>query len=450
VTLRWRIALGLSVIAAAICVLAATAAYESTSTRLASEVDSSLLSHARDAHDHGGGPNHPPPGGSGEAFDGGCPPGAFEQTSAAQIVNTQTRAITECRPGTVRLPVSAADLHAGQPSLRTVSVDGSDYRMVTTSFGDGTVLQLARSLSENHAVMSSLRVRLAGVSVLGIAAAAVLGWLFARRIVKPVERLRATAEHIARTQDLDAVVTTSGTDEVASLSNSFSMMVGALASSRRQQQQLVADASHELRTPLTALRTNAELLEREDMLSVDQRRQVAQGIQVEVTELTALVSELVDLARDPSSDAEPVERVDLGELTHRVVERAAHRTSRRIDLSADASGVVDVRPRMLERAISNLIDNAVKYGTGEIEVTVVGTRVEVCDHGAGINDVDLPHVFDRFYRADNARTASGSGLGLAIVQQIVTLHGGTVWARNVPDGGAGVGFELPSAQVAHT
>jgi two-component system sensor histidine kinase MprB len=440
------------VIAAAISVLAATAAYESTSTRLQSEVDSSLLAHARDAHDHTESPGPPPPGVSEASggFDAGCPPGAFEQTSAAQIVNTRTRGITACRPGSVRLPVSAGDLHTGQPRIRTVSIDGSDYRMVTTAFGPGSVLQLARSLGENHAVMSSLRVRLAGISVLGIAAAALLGWLFARRIVKPVERLRATAEQIARTQDLDAPVSVTGTDEVASLSNSFSTMVGALASSRRQQQQLVADASHELRTPLTALRTNAELLEREDMLSVEQRRQVAQGIKVEVTELTALVSELVELARDPGSDPEPVERVELADLTERVVERATHRTDRRIDVRTSAPGLVDVRPRMLERAISNLIDNALKYGAGDIEVAVAGTRLEVCDHGAGINDADLPRVFDRFYRSDDARTASGSGLGLAIVQQIVTLHGGTVWARNVPGGGAGVGFELPSAQEAHT
>ncbi len=280
---------------------------------------------------------------------------------------------------------------------------------------------------------------------MGIAAAAILGWAFARRLVRPIERLRDTAERIARTQDLEAPIPQTGGGEVGSLATSFSTMVDALALSKRQQQQLVTDASHELRTPLTSLRTNAELLDRPDALNPEQQQRAVQGIRLEVNELTDLVSELVELATDRADDERP-EVVPLRALADDVAERARRRTGREVTVTTEGTaGTVLVGPHMAERALANLVDNALKYSPGAIAIVVDGCRVEVRDHGPGFAPEDRAHVFDRFYRSAEARTEPGSGLGLAIVQQIVSRHDGTVWATNRPEGGAAVGFELPAA-----
>jgi two-component system sensor histidine kinase MprB len=222
-------------------------------------------------------------------------------------------------------------------------------------------------------------------------------------------------------------------------------MVDALSVSKRQQQQLVTDASHELRTPLTSLRTNAELLDRPDALNPEQQQRAVQGIRLEVNELTDLVSELVELATDRADDEAP-EPVPLRALAEDVAERARRRTGRDIAVRAEGTpGTVLIGPHMAERALANLVDNAVKYSPGAIAIAVEGRRVEVLDDGPGIAAADQDHVFDRFYRSAEARAEPGSGLGLAIVAQIVRRHDGTVWATNRPQGGAAVGFELPAA-----
>ncbi len=279
---------------------------------------------------------------------------------------------------------------------------------------------------------------------MGITAAALLGWLFARRLVRPIERLTDTAERIARTQDLEAPMPEIGSGEVGSLATSFSTMVDALAVSKRQQQQLVTDASHELRTPLTSLRTNAELLDRPDALNAEQQQRAVHGIRLEVNELSDLVSELVELATDRADDEAP-EPVALQPLAEDVAEHARRRTGREITVVTEGEpATVLVRPHMAERALANLVDNAAKYSPGTITVVIAGNRVEVRDDGPGIAAQDQPHVFDRFYRSAEARTEPGSGLGLAIVRQIVERHDGRVWATNREGGGAAVGFELPA------
>ena len=212
----------------------------------------------------------------------------------------------------------------------------------------------------------------------------------------------------------------------------------------------MGDASHELRTPLTSLRTNAELLARADELAPGEYDDVVEGVQLEVQELTDLVSELVEMAGDSSWSDEAPQTVDLADLAGDVVMRARRRSGRDIDVSSSGATTVLVRPQMIERAIGNMVDNALKYSTDAdaVEVVILDTRLEVRDRGTGFNDVDLPHVFDRFYRSVEARTQSGSGLGLAIVQQAVERHGGTVWAANRPDRGAVVGFELPTPALS--
>ena len=452
-SLRWRIALGMAAIAALVSTLGAVAAFLNTADRLEASIDESLLSAARDLREA---PDRSPRGheGSGPDSSSGssseCPPaGLLQPANAAQII-TSTNQVAPCLQEGVTLPVNLHALNAvrdrGKPRLDTLSVSGTGYRVVTFARSDGTVLQLGRSLDENNDVLGSLGIRLALFTASGIAAAAALGWLLATRLVRPIERLRTAAVEIARTRELAGDFPPAGGGEVGSLTTSFATMVDALADSRRQQQQLVADASHELRTPLTSLQTNAELLDRGDRLTAAQRHQVSEGIRFEVGELTDLVSELVDLARDPGADNEAVESVDLAQLAAAAAVSARRRTDRPVTVFLDPdhrAASLDGRPKGLARAVSNLVDNAIKHGAGPIELSVHDATVEVHDHGPGIPDADLSRVFDRFYRADIARTAPGSGLGLAIVAQVVEHHGGTVFARNHGEGGAIVGFTLP-------
>lgn len=446
-SLRWRIAIGLAVIAALVSTLGAAGAYLTTARQLEQSIDDSLLARAT-AVDRLDGRGPPPD--VGPIAPGPCPPpGAVQPAAAAQLVASDGT-VTPCIDGAPELPVDGSDRaiarDGGARRLRTVTVAGTRYRMLTVPWPAGGALQSARSLEETEAVLASLRVRLLVISLVATAAAALLGWFFARRLVRPIERLRDSAERIARTQDLDAPVPNEGGGEIGSLATSFSTMVDGLAASRRQQQQLITDASHELRTPLTSLRTNAELLDRAELLTTDERHGVARAIQLEVHELSDLVSELVELATDRTNDEQP-EPLRLGELAREAARRAQRRSGRTITVVDDGGAVVLARPHMIERAIGNLVDNAIKYSPTEtpVEIAITGRRLEVRDRGPGIAPADQPHVFDRFYRSPAARTEPGSGLGLAIVAQIVGRHDGTVWATSLTEGGAAVGFELPEA-----
>ncbi|MGZ8765125.1 MAG: HAMP domain-containing sensor histidine kinase [Acidimicrobiia bacterium] len=446
-SLRWRIASGLAVIAALVSALGTTGAWVTTSRQLEQSIDQSLLGRAETVQ-RPDGDERPDRDDDTDNTPGGCPRAGTVQPAAAAQLIASDGTVTVCIPGAVILPVDAEDRATrpgDEPRLRTVAIDGAPYRVLTVPWRDGGALQTARSLDENDEVLAALALRLTLLSAVAIGAAALLGWLFARRLVRPVERLRDSAERIARTQDLSAPVPQGGGGEIGSLAGSFSTMVDALAASRVQQQQLITDASHELRTPLTSLRTNAELLERGELLDAEQRRSAALGIRLEVDELTNLVSELVELATDRSSDEEETQPVRLLDLATVVAVRAHRRTGRVVDVIDDSSAAVLVRPQMAERAIANLVDNAIKYSAGPVEVALDGHRLEVRDRGPGIPAEDLGFVFDRFYRSVAARAEPGSGLGLAIVQQIVERHSGTVWAANRDGGGAVVGFELPGA-----
>lgn len=386
--------------------------------------------------------------GFGGLVQGGGPAGElFRSEQYVQVVFADGSVLV---PGgqEVILPVDDADLEVASgslgPIIRDVLVDGHHLRMVTGPAGPGQSVQYARSLAEVDQTLAQLAFVLLLVSIGGVALAGGLGMLVARSSLRPVSALTATAEHVATTQDLRARIDTDRRDEIGRLAASFNMMLEALDRSREQQQRLVADASHELRTPLTSLRTNLEVLARAKDLDADQRAEILDDVTFELRELSSLVEEMVELATDARAAEEPLTEVRLDEVVAEVVERAERRTGRTIEVTG-SSGVITGRPGLLQRALSNLIDNAHKWSPdGEpIEVTVDGGRVEVRDHGPGISSDDLPHIFDRFYRATDARTMPGSGLGLSIVKEVVDGHGGRVFARNATGGGATVGFELP-------
>ncbi len=339
------------------------------------------------------------------------------------------------------------DVGRAGATFRDAVVDGVAFRQVTRTLPNGVSLIVARDRTEVDAALAGLIRQLFVVGLLVTTLAAAIGWFIARRLTAPIERLTGAADTIATTQTLDASIEPGGGGEVGRLTDSFNTMVAALRQSKDQQQRLVADAGHELRTPLTSLRTNVELLQTTDLSDPDRNR-VLSGISSELNELTNLVTELVDLGTD-SATTEVAVPCDLLDLAEQVVDRARRRHGRDISVAGSASPVL-AQPGLMDRAISNIVDNAVKYSDATpIVVTVAAGAVSVRDFGAGIPADDLPYVFERFHRSAQARAVPGSGLGLSIVEQIVAANGGSVFARNADpaagdDAGSGavVGFSL--------
>ena len=316
-------------------------------------------------------------------------------------------------------------------------------RMYTFRYAPGVAIQVVSDISGIRHALGRLKWVLLLVALGGVAFAALLALLVTRAVLTPVARLTRATEHVATTRDLSGRMDVTGRDELARLAASFNTMLGALEESVRAQQQLVADASHELRTPLTSLRTNIEVLARADAMPAAEREKLLADVVEQLTEMTALVSELVQLARgeQPVENPEPVR---LDELVAESLERA-RRNAPGIAFASDlAPSVVEGVPSAIERAVGNLLDNAAKWSPagGTVEVAVRHGEVVVRDHGPGIDESDLPYVFDRFYRADAARGMPGSGLGLAIVKQVAESHGGTVVAERPSDGGARLRLRL--------
>ncbi|GAA1246706.1 HAMP domain-containing sensor histidine kinase [Pseudonocardia aurantiaca] len=338
-------------------------------------------------------------------------------------------------------------------STRTATQDGVQYRVVAVRAGPGQALVIAQRLDATQQVLTKLGVALPVVGGIGVVLAALAGVLIARAGLRPIERLTAATERVAATGEFRPIPV-DGTDELARLTRSFNEMLGALAASQEQQRRLVADAGHELRTPLTSMRTNLELLAAASRpgaptLPESERSEILDDVQAQVAELSTLVGDLVELARDdpPMVVHEPLELTD-------VVMRALERARRRAGDVEFAPVLVPWRlvgdATALERAVLNLLDNAAKWSPpgGKVRVQLRpldewSIVLEVADEGPGIAAEDLPRVFDRFYRSATSRTMPGSGLGLAIVRQVAVRHGGAVWAGRAPEGGALLAMRLP-------
>ncbi len=325
------------------------------------------------------------------------------------------------------------------------SVNGVHARVFTAPLVPGLALQTARPLSEVDSVMKEIGLVLVLVAASGVALAAGLGWVVARSALMPVARMTATAERVTTTGDLTQRIEVGGTDELARLASSFNSMLEALETSLGNQRQLVMDASHELRTPLTSVRTNMEVLQRGGLPEDEQIKIVADVI-AQLEELSVLINDLVELARGQEQQL-PYEDVRLDLLVADAVERQRRYSPHvEFDLDSDETTVRGVASR-LERAVTNLLDNAAKWSPPQarVEVVVRDGQVSVRDHGPGVSADDLPHLFERFYRAPAARSLPGSGLGLAIVRQIVESHGGRVFAESPEGGGALFCVALPDS-----
>ena len=357
-----------------------------------------------------------------------------------QLVTADGRVIGS-PDATFELPVSEqarlTAAHDRGPFFADARVDGTHLRVYTLPVDNpGLALQIARPLEEVDAALDRIRTLLFLIAAVGIGLASGLGLVVSKALLAPVKRLTRTAEEVSETRDLSRRIEASGTDELSRLAATFNTMLGALEDSARAQRRLVSDASHELRTPLTSLRTNIEVLAREEALPPGEREQLLRDVTEQLTEMTALIAELVELARGDEVPADP-EDVRLDLVTAGAIERTRRNRPGLAFTSDLEETMIRGVPSTIERAISNLLDNAAKWSPpgSEIEVTVRDGDVVVRDHGPGIDADDLPFVFDRFYRAPSARGLPGSGLGLAIVRQVADAHGGTITAEPADGGG---------------
>jgi two-component system sensor histidine kinase MprB len=448
VTLRAKLALVLASLAAMAAVGVGLLSYDATSTRMLAEIDRTLLNASR-ARDDGDGDNIPSgrPIGPPIFTPGGRRPGF--NLEVVQYFDA-SGAVTSISTDGVTLPVNDAELAVavtgkGEVLRTSVGSDDREFRVRTQPVLGGA-RQFGRDLSEMNRVLHDLRARILLVGGIAVALAALAGWLAARGLTRSLSTLTEAASEVSSTGRLDVDIKTGGRDEVGRLGAAFSTMLGALNRSREDQRRLVQDAGHELRTPLTSLRTNVDVLRRHTDLPADMKAKLLDDLDIEVAELSSLVEEVVAVGSGRNAD-EPLTHVSLVEVVESAVGRVSRRTGRDIEVTADSSSVLAQRSAV-ERAITNLLDNAAKFDPTDlpISITVEQGRVAVRDHGPGIAPADLDQVFDRFYRAVNARSQPGSGLGLSIVTEVALAHGGSTFAENHPEGGAIVGFTLPDIE----
>jgi two-component system sensor histidine kinase MprB len=382
------------------------------------------------------------------------PENVLNYLAALQAADIRVAILTRDEPAQGNAPFGAPEARVAlgerPSSIRTTSDGtGQRYRVVAVPIpGDQGAFVLAESTAESERILGALGLVLVLVGGVGITTAAWGGWMISRTALMPVRRLTAAAEHVARTEDLRPIPV-QGNDELARLAHSFNAMLGALGEARNRQRRLVADAGHELRTPLTSLRTNLDLLAQSEAaqgLPPEERAALIRDVRAQALELTTLVGDLVELSReDPAASARiPVNLADIARRSIERVRLRAPSVTFKIDL-APWHTIGDAP--LLERAVTNLLDNAAKWSPpgGVVTVDLRGGLLTVTDQGPGINEADLPHVFERFYRSTEARTMPGSGLGLAIVKQAADRHGGIVQAGRAPSGGAMLSLRIPGA-----
>jgi two-component system, OmpR family, sensor histidine kinase MprB len=341
----------------------------------------------------------------------------------------------------------AAALDGGHPFLTDRTADGVHLRVLTVPIQGLGAVQLGRSLEGVDNVLARLRIVLVALVVLGTAFAAAMARLFSRPVMQPITDLTRTAEHIEATGDLGRRMGARGTDEVGRMAERFDAMLDRVQASQVAQRRLVADASHELRTPVTSLRTNMEVLLAGAELEEGERRALLRDMVGQSEELSALVGDLIELARGDEGDA-PVEEIAFDDLVAEAVERARRHAPGVPFRTALEPCTIHGVPDRLGRAINNVLDNAAGHSPsgGAVDVGLHDGTLSVRDHGPGVAHDELPLLFDRFFRGADARERQGSGLGLAIVRQVVESHGGAVDAANAQGGGLVVTLALPAVE----
>ncbi len=461
-SLRARMALFAGAAVAIAVIAVVVAGYQGTRHELQGQVDQSLQSLAKRPLENiglgpGGGP--PPPGvlelgphvpsgnvdhdpDEGLGFDH-LPPQAFGGASGTFTLFKREGGTYVPKGQSYEIPETSAirALAArGRGQFYTdMRVRGTHIRVLVTGIGPKGALAVALPLTTIDNALSNQLMLLLVIGGAGILLAVLFGLLVARTALAPIARFTSQTESIALNPErieherLDVA----GSDELARLARTFNQTLDALEASVQSQRNLVADASHELRTPIATIRANLQLMREEELLAPEDRAALREDVIEELDELTALVADVVELARGSKPSGERGD-VRLDSIVHDALERARRRApeltfGERLDPT-----LVRGDGDRISRAVTNLLDNAAKWSPagGAVEVTLHEGVVTVRDHGPGFKDEDLPFVFDRFHRAKDARSKPGSGLGLAIVRQAAEAHDGFVEAANAPDGGA--------------
>jgi len=442
-SLRWKLMLLLVVIVGGVTTSVGIISYQSTEDRMMTEIDNSLgtatnvLLNRRDS-------NRP-----GRQNDGGIivipdRPLGIEQY-VVQLTDRNGN-ILAATTGISLPPMQLSVDNQGieRPVIATLTgADGIQYRVRAEGFSVG-IVQLGRDLSEVENVLTDLRSRTVLTGVIVALLSAILGWVIAASMTSRLRKLSSAAEHVATTGQFDVDTPSSGRDETARLARSFKEMLEALARSKEQQKRLVQDAGHELRTPLTSMRTNLDVMRRHPNMDQTMREQIMIDLERDAGDMAALVEEVVAIAAERHSNELP-EPIEMKSVTQSIVERASRRSGRDIVVNADDS-IVIANHHMFDRAVSNLIDNALKFDTSsqQIDVTIHNGSLTVSDRGIGIPEDELKLIFERFHRSAASRSMPGSGLGLSIVADFAHAHDGSVFARNRVGGGAEIGFSLPT------
>jgi two-component system sensor histidine kinase MprB len=463
-TLRTRIAAVASVSVALAVLAAAIGLYVAVRSDLRGEIDAALRSRAQAlVAPASPGPGRAPVGpGSPGSFPGSVQPAPFGAASGyVQFISPGGEVAVPGGQGAspTRISLTALDraiaARGSGSSLTDRSVKGTRLRVLTLGTGPSGAVLVAQPLTEVEHELSRLLLILMLIGAGGVVLAALLGALVARTALAPIGRFTLRTESLTGKLDLSRRLEVEGRDELARLAESFNATLEALERSVQAQRHLIADASHELRTPISSLRANVQILGEAQRLPPEEQESLRVDIVAELDELTALVGDLVELARGAAPEGS-VDDVRLDEVVEAAVQRARRRGELSFELSLRQT-IVRGQADRIGRAVSNLVDNARKWSPAgaAVEVELKDGVLSVRDHGPGFQESDLPFVFDRFYRASDARRLPGSGLGLAIVCQAVEAGGGFAEAQNAPGGGAllrvsfGAAEELTPASGSH-
>jgi len=375
-------------------------------------------------------------------------------TGDFQIVYANGRIVGLGRGKSTDLPVSKqveAIASAGKGQFyRSVNVKGTHLEVLTAALpGTHTAVEVALELTEDDSVLHDLLITYLVLVAGGVLLAGLIGTLVARSALRPINRFTQRTEVVTSSLHAPRRLEGGGASELQRLASSFNQMLDALERSIQAQRHLIADASHELRTPMAALRSNIQIFIEAEALPQEERVDLQESIIAELDELTQLVADVLDLARG-ASPSDHIESVELDTLVREAIGRTRRRAPQLTFETELEPTVISNAPERVARAIGNVIDNARKWSPAEgpIEVTLRDGVIRVRDHGPGFKQSDIAHVFDRFYRADEARRLPGSGLGLAIVRQAAEAYGGTVLAANADDGGAVIEVAFGSRPAA--
>lgn len=445
-TVRRRIVIAFVALVAVAIALVGGISFSATASTFNAEMDSALISAAATTAAGGIVPIAEDPGSANldpdRVRDADDPIISLIQHIAPNGTVTSIKGLPTALHIDARQRALAASSNGGIGRFDVRQADGAAFRVYTLALGGGSgAVVVGRDLSAANRVLTHIATNTALIGIGVMVIAVVMGWWIARQITRRLAALTEAAEVVARTGDLAVPIDARGGDEVSRLAVSMRTMLDELGESREAQRRLVEDAGHELRTPITSLRTNARVMRRIDEVDPADRERLLDDVEGELRELTSLVNELVELATDTFA-GEPASLTTLADPVRKVAERVRRRSGRDILVTADDSACI-VQRGAIERAVGNVLENAVKFdqgGTEPIEVDVRDGAIRVSDRGPGVPDDELAAIFDRFHRSEASRSLPGSGLGLAIVRDVAVRHGG--WAHASARAGGGLEVTL--------